>query len=723
MDNCHSTPIHVAEYLLDAARKERPNLFVMAELFTSSEYLDNLFVNKLGINSLIRESFSCPDSHDLGRLLHRFGADPVGAFEPYSIKNQSSNQNSQYTNVKPLVASMSHAILFDQTHDNESSFKKRTPHDLLPTAALVSMCCAAIGSNRGYDELVPHHIHVVNERRVYTNWNEEFLNVKTVSPRTGIISARVLLNNLHKNLQLNGYTEIFVDQVDFDTVAVTRFNPHKMKSVILIARTVFFNSSYDQKSIRPLTIAGRINNIIFEMKMIGKPDKYKSDEFVINGVQDFKVELRENLRPENSEFVNINESNGLNQINFIKLEPGNVLAFEVDLDDRIVSATNKIDQLVHQFNTQSSELKEIVDKLSLDDLNFVLFRNAIEEYDEFKGSPYKVPNFKDFNYCGLSSLMFYWKSIRTHNDLGHPICANLREGLWLPNYIADRLFNRSSTHDLAVWLKDSFHHLENLPNYLIPKCFDKIITPLYNLLLEQSWNRFNSFVRDSNEFVQLLALGSLAYIGFNKTSPLPPLSDQIKLPKPENILIDNVNWPKCVTIAAGLPHFASGYMRNWGRDTFIAIRGSLLVTGRFDEARFIILGFANVLRHGLIPNLLDKGLTSRYNCRDAVWWWLQSIKDYCELAPNGLNILVDSVNRIYPTDDSPAILDNSVHQKLCETMQEALSRHFVGIDYVERNAGKQIDEHMKPEGFNVKVGICKETGFPFGGNQWNCGTW
>lgn len=149
------------------------------------------------------------------------------------------------------------------------------------------------------------------------------------------------------------------------------------------------------------------------------------------------------------------------------------------------------------------------------------------------------------------------------------------------------------------------------------------------------------------------------------------------------------------------------------------------MTGRYAEARNIILAFSGCMRHGLIPNLLDRGIKPRYNCRDAVWFWLQSIKDYCHLAPQGWAILSDPVRRLYPTDDADAKItsDDIVEQPLHQVMQEALLKHFKGINFMERNWGLQIDEQMTQEGFHVTIGVNRETGFVFGGNEWNCGTW
>ncbi|MBN1342701.1 MAG: glycogen debranching enzyme family protein [Phycisphaerae bacterium] len=80
------------------------------------------------------------------------------------------------------------------------------------------------------------------------------------------------------------------------------------------------------------------------------------------------------------------------------------------------------------------------------------------------------------------------------------------------------------------------------------------------------------------------------------------------------------------TILAGYHWFG-----DWGRDTFIALPGLLLCTGRHDEALEVLRTFAEKQRDGLIPNRFsDYGDECAYNSIDASLWFVHAADQYVE---------------------------------------------------------------------------------------------
>jgi predicted glycogen debranching enzyme len=78
------------------------------------------------------------------------------------------------------------------------------------------------------------------------------------------------------------------------------------------------------------------------------------------------------------------------------------------------------------------------------------------------------------------------------------------------------------------------------------------------------------------------------------------------------------------TIVAGYPWFT-----DWGRDTFIAMRGLLLANDRLDDARAILLEWAATVSEGMLPNRFpDAGGAPEYNSVDASLWFVVAVHDY-----------------------------------------------------------------------------------------------
>jgi predicted glycogen debranching enzyme len=82
------------------------------------------------------------------------------------------------------------------------------------------------------------------------------------------------------------------------------------------------------------------------------------------------------------------------------------------------------------------------------------------------------------------------------------------------------------------------------------------------------------------------------------------------------------------TIVAGYPWFT-----DWGRDTFIAVRGLCLATGRFDEARDILVQWAGTVSEGMLPNrFADSGEQPEFNSVDASLWYVVAVGELLRAA-------------------------------------------------------------------------------------------
>jgi predicted glycogen debranching enzyme len=79
------------------------------------------------------------------------------------------------------------------------------------------------------------------------------------------------------------------------------------------------------------------------------------------------------------------------------------------------------------------------------------------------------------------------------------------------------------------------------------------------------------------------------------------------------------------TIVAGYPWFT-----DWGRDTFIALRGICLAADRLDDARRILLEWSGAVSEGMLPNRFPDRESPEFNSVDASLWFVIAVHDLFE---------------------------------------------------------------------------------------------
>lgn len=108
------------------------------------------------------------------------------------------------------------------------------------------------------------------------------------------------------------------------------------------------------------------------------------------------------------------------------------------------------------------------------------------------------------------------------------------------------------------------------------------------------------------------------------------------------------------TIVAGYHWFT-----DWGRDTMISLDGLTLHTGRYSEARYILLTFVAHVKDGLIPNFFpDKENEGVYHTADATMWFFHALNRYQQVTGDG-----------------------EVVRELLPTLTDIISKHIAGTRF------------------------------------------
>lgn len=248
---------------------------------------------------------------------------------------------------------------------------------------------------------------------------------------------------------LKGFNQVFVDQMNPDIVGITRQNPITHESFILVAHTAFSQPDQNAGStyVRPLTFEGKLEEIYFEFEVRTKdpnsspftrPSHFKKDSSTINGLDEYQVTIRKNIQLHDSKIFDktptiLGEST---QLNFANLKPGSVVVVRVSPHNSVTEKLRMLHETISDFHSEKGrkyqECKNLISKLDLNDLSLVLFTCDQEERDRgFGFEAYDIPGFKRLEYAGLQGILSLLSHISPSNDLGHPLCNNLRSGNWL----------------------------------------------------------------------------------------------------------------------------------------------------------------------------------------------------------------------------------------------------------------------------------------------------
>lgn len=632
LDNCHNTSLDLLQDVLHEGRCVNPHLIVLAELFTSNQDVDIDYISRLGLDMIVREIAHDPSYYqnvkNVSDILYHAGGRELG--------DLSSITEVPRQIIQPFLPT----ALYDITHDNRSFYQLYGIPAIPAVTVMLAMTVTQTATTKGMDEGYPDNPQVttIKPYSVINNTdNIEYIRQSLLSGESspvvmkGNMYVRLLMNHLHQLLSKNQFNERYVHHyTNTPLVSIERRIASSFYSVLSITHTAF--KPHDPVD-SVITILGRVVGIFVAVRCCD--DCYHpslpSHSETLTGI-DFHLQVSTESIPD---FCHLqwNDSSQETSLHFSSsFTPGASLVLLIYNGDResfthflnyqeccsIIQHTHErlLSYPNHPYEV-CQELSHFLHNhpLSLSDWSYLVFTSSEEQYAWNHWHCYSLPSSSsivssldnlthshhqhhnhygtgELTYAGFYGVIPVVRQIVRYNILNHPLLDNIREGNWLMDYLIDRLNTHPSLSSIQQTITKEFSFIKSCPKNTRPVKFCRFMILLGDLF-EKVFCESVHIERGSPSLV-------LAILQFTNQLPQEP-------------------YP---TLPAGFPHFATGIMRNWGRDTFIAAPGILLQTQHYEEMRYLLLDYGSLARNGLICNLRGDRKCPRYNSRDATWWWL-----------------------------------------------------------------------------------------------------
>ncbi len=447
VDNAHTTPLHVAKHMIAVARRVRPDVYVVAELFADADSKKLAYMRETGVHAVILEAMRAWEPFELTRLMHMCGGRPVGSVAAdYPLRS---------------LEALSHppAMFMDCSHDNRTPAEERHVTDTLSNGACVWSTHTSVGSTWGADELVPVNISVAKETRPYPK-----------GPRGGTTRAKAALGELHQRLGGGGFSEFFVESLDRGLVVAQRSNPETHETAYFLIRTAFSGSAAEKDgALFGHTLRTRDARLelacCFALVPAGTtpapaPAPYVAHPEYINSLAGYE------LRSEPARMCKVEQrSNNEWTVELLSFPPGSVVCARGFPAEVSLRARQEL------YSALLPSCAAALAHVSLADLNIILYRCAPEERSTTDTGAYNFPGWKATTYCGLAGV--HQLMLDARGDLGSPLYQHLREGNWLMSYCWERLERHAgvapAVADLARWLRRADDLCGAQPRHLVPK--------------------------------------------------------------------------------------------------------------------------------------------------------------------------------------------------------------------------------------------------------------